>query len=796
MCKNGKEKLLLIHTIKQEKIIMKKLILSVSLSLLFLFSFNSGDEAFAYDKKSVVERFTNCSCGPCATINNAWYNATTASLINSGDITHIIYNVDWPSPTDPMHLLNMADNNTRTGYYGVTGVPHAEVNGNTVPGITGGSGQSNFINLVNNGNAEFAPFNIVITPEKFSNDVIDVTVKIIRDPNDVTTFGDVKLRVALTEKTVDFGSPPGTNGESVFFSVSRKMLPDANGTTFTVPAPGDSIELSLLYIPTAEFLSSVNLDSIRVVAFIQSDDNQDVYQSESADLVSSDRVNAAYQVDETLGASPFIVDFTDYSTATNSTSITSWEWDFNNDGTIDSNDPNPQWSFNDEQSYTVKLTVSDGVTPHTRILENYITVLGSTSDILVVNGISYSTYPTEMENFYNNSACFGNHQVDVWDLFGDQNFDYASNPNIQQVNLLNRDIPNSILNLYNEVIWIGNDFQGDLAFYDPAQVLDYIGQGGNFLLAARHGASFFNQDLRNYCGIAQTSGLTTITQLIALDDNLTDIAIVPPPIDPNSRAQIVRLSSVSEAVPIFDNDTDSVWIAGFRIQKENEGAFIYIAGRPYRYNNTDMFHNYNYMINYWLPLTSVSVLSPNGGEIWAGGETEDITWSGVNVENVKIELSVDNGSSWSTIVESTPNTGTYSWTVTAQDSSDECLIRISNVAANDYVLDVSDDVFTIDIISGVEGVLGGIPTEFDLVQNYPNPFNPSTIIKYAVPESSPVSIRIYDLTGQEVTVLVNEVKQAGTYELEFYAENLASGVYIYRMIAGSFVQVKKMSLLK
>jgi len=105
-------------------------------------------------------------------------------------------------------------------------------------------------------------------------------------------------------------------------------------------------------------------------------------------------------------------------------------------------------------------------------------------------------------------------------------------------------------------------------------------------------------------------------------------------------------------------------------------------------------------------------------------------------------------------------------------------------------------VFIIDIISTVEELLGGIPTEFDLNQNYPNPFNPSTIIKYAVPESSPVSIRIYDLTGQEVTVLVNEVKQAGTYELEFNAENLASGVYIYRMIAGSFVQVKKMSLLK
>ena len=70
----------------------------------------------AYDKTSLVERFTNCSCGPCATLNNAWYNATTAGLVNSGSISHLVYNVYWPSDCDPMHLLNEADNNYRTNY--------------------------------------------------------------------------------------------------------------------------------------------------------------------------------------------------------------------------------------------------------------------------------------------------------------------------------------------------------------------------------------------------------------------------------------------------------------------------------------------------------------------------------------------------------------------------------------------------------------------------------------------------------------------------------------------------------
>ena len=577
---------------------IQPVIFSVILAI-FLMLF--GNPAAAYDKKSVVERFTNCSCGPCASLNNSWYNATTASLINSGEMTHIIYNGDWPSPgeCDPMHLLNKANNNKRISYYGVNAVPWIQVNGVQVS-----TNQTAFETAITNGNAEYAPFNIVLTPERFSNDVIDVRVKIIRDPLDATIFGDVKLRVALTEKQVEvIGNSCCSNGETHFYSVCRAMIPNAEGTEFTIPAPGDSIELSLLYIPTADFIAEVNLDSIRVVAFIQSDDTKEVYQSTMTDLQLSDRVNAAFEADETIGSSPFLVSFSDYSTATTTSTITSWEWDFNNDGTIDSNEPEPFWTFNDEQSYTVALTVSDGTNQHTRILNDYITVLGSSSDILVVNGIAYATYLTEMEDFYNNSACFGNHQVDVWDLFGDQGFNYSANSNIMQINLFNRDIPNSILNLYNKVIWIGNSYNGDEAFYDPQQVLSYINQGGNFLLATREGADFFDTDLLNYCGITSMSGLMDVTELIALDNNLVNM----PALAGHSRVQYATFDVSSEAIPIFDADTSNAWIAGFRIQKDNEGPFIYIAGRPYRYDNTASYQNYDYIIDNWLNYIPVGV---------------------------------------------------------------------------------------------------------------------------------------------------------------------------------------------
>jgi len=98
--------------------------------------------------------------------------------------------------------------------------------------------------------------------------------------------------------------------------------------------------------------------------------------------------------------------------------------------------------------------------------------------------------------------------------------------------------------------------------------------------------------------------------------------------------------------------------------------------------------------------------------------------------------------------------------------------------------------------SDIVEVIFDIPKDFVLHQNYPNPFNPSTTIKYAVPKTSLVSIKIYDLTGQEVASLVNEMKEVGTYEIKFDAHNLASGIYIYRMIADNFTSVRKLNLLK
>ncbi|MDO8549090.1 MAG: T9SS type A sorting domain-containing protein [Ignavibacteria bacterium] len=88
------------------------------------------------------------------------------------------------------------------------------------------------------------------------------------------------------------------------------------------------------------------------------------------------------------------------------------------------------------------------------------------------------------------------------------------------------------------------------------------------------------------------------------------------------------------------------------------------------------------------------------------------------------------------------------------------------------------------------------PTEYNLAQNYPNPFNPITTIKYQLPKSSFVTLKIYDILGSEVSGLVNEEKPAGNYEVKFDASNLSSGIYFYTIKAGDFTATKKMILLR
>ena len=97
---------------------------------------------------------------------------------------------------------------------------------------------------------------------------------------------------------------------------------------------------------------------------------------------------------------------------------------------------------------------------------------------------------------------------------------------------------------------------------------------------------------------------------------------------------------------------------------------------------------------------------------------------------------------------------------------------------------------------GVESEITGLPAEFALSQNYPNPFNPETVIEYALPQSGNVSLVVYNLRGEEVARLINGTMPAGNHRISWDASRLASGIYLYRLVAVDFIETRKMVLLK
>lgn len=150
-------------------------------------------------------------------------------------------------------------------------------------------------------------------------------------------------------------------------------------------------------------------------------------------------------------------------------------------------------------------------------------------------------------------------------------------------------------------------------------------------------------------------------------------------------------------------------------------------------------------------------------------------------------------SSNSSVVTAVVPTNSTTLTLTPVTTGDAFVtVKAADAANNDFF------AYTFPVNVGLVGVDGEeiIPTEFSLSQNFPNPFNPTTNIKFGLPKESNVVLRIYNILGEEVATLVNKVMPAGFHTVNFDASRLTSGLYIYRIEAENFVQVKKMMLMK
>ena len=241
---------------------MKKTLLILA-SLLMLVSVRLNAQN---DRILLFECFTNTSCGPCASQNPA-----LDALINSNAdrVAAIKYHMSWPGSNDPMYLHNTIDNNARRSVYNVNSVPHTVVDGIRFGNVPSGLSQ----NMVNNWLTIESPYEMRLGYE-VDEAANTVTVHVMgRASTDIS--GSLKLYVGVIEREIHYNSAPGTNGERDFYSVMKKLLPTATGTSLGNVSAGDYFA----YTFTWEMANVYNNDQIDAIAWIQNPESKEVIQA-------------------------------------------------------------------------------------------------------------------------------------------------------------------------------------------------------------------------------------------------------------------------------------------------------------------------------------------------------------------------------------------------------------------------------------------------------------------------------------------------------------------------------------
>jgi|WetSurMetagenome_2_1015567.scaffolds.fasta_scaffold37114_2 photosystem II stability/assembly factor-like uncharacterized protein len=193
------------------------------------------------------------------------------------------------------------------------------------------------------------------------------------------------------------------------------------------------------------------------------------------------------------------------------------------------------------------------------------------------------------------------------------------------------------------------------------------------------------------------------------------------------------------------------------------------------------------------------IRTTNGGLDWDNyTDNNNTIFKSVRFVNPAIGFVTGGGTGYCTILKTT--NGGLNWYYQTTNANNFISANYFTSLNTGYVVGYSGTILkTTDgggTLLGINSVSNQIPAQFSLLQNYPNPFNPTTNIKYQITNNSIVLLKIYDALGREIETLVNEEQSAGTYEIMFNASQYPSGVYFYKLEAGSYSETKKMLILK
>ncbi|MFT6850666.1 MAG: hypothetical protein ACJATA_001481 [Sphingobacteriales bacterium] len=223
--------------------------------------------AFGQGQRLVLlEHFTQASCGPCATYNPAVEELFNENNAQTQKIIAVKYQTSWPG-TDPMYTHNPQDPNARVAYYGVSGVPNSVIDGNHYNGHPAQWGQDD----IDTRYAVPAEVDITMDHEFLTDDTIMVTITI--DPVVQTVASDLVAHINVVERKIVFGSAPGSNGETEFYYVTKKMLPSNTGTALP-----DTLKVGepITIVEKWKMKNVYDQGQIAAVSFVQNNANKDI----------------------------------------------------------------------------------------------------------------------------------------------------------------------------------------------------------------------------------------------------------------------------------------------------------------------------------------------------------------------------------------------------------------------------------------------------------------------------------------------------------------------------------------
>ena len=240
---------------------MKKLISLLTLGLLI-----GVCVGYAQNQRTVViECFTSTTCGPCASANPALDNLINN---NADRLIAVKYHVNWPAAGDPMNLHNPAEVSSRVSYYGINAVPYSVGDGTWV-----GNSSSVNQNMVNQWASVESPLEMRMT--HYLNATQDtIFVIVMGRASTAITSENLKLHTVVIEKTMEYASAPGSNGERIFHNVMKKMLPGSSGTSIPAMQAGDYFAYKFSWA----LANVMNVSELTAVAWLQDGITKQIFQ--------------------------------------------------------------------------------------------------------------------------------------------------------------------------------------------------------------------------------------------------------------------------------------------------------------------------------------------------------------------------------------------------------------------------------------------------------------------------------------------------------------------------------------